>query len=76
MAELRRDRALAALAVSAIFEGVIATAGFAQEATPGLYDRPVLVLEPGMHTGSIFAADVDAAGRIAVTGLVSGPQPS
>lgn len=37
-------------------------------AVPGLYDRPVLALDPGMHTAPIRGADVDAAGRIAVTG--------
>ena len=34
----------------------------------GLYDRPVLVVDPGVHTAQITRADVDAAGRIAVTG--------
>ena len=46
----------------------------------GLYDRPVLVLDPGMHTAPIRRADVDRAGRFAVTasrrqdraGLVAG----
>ncbi len=33
-----------------------------------LYEQPVLVIEPGMHTGVIKAVAVDAAGRIAVTG--------
>ena len=33
----------------------------------GLYDRPVLVLDPGMHTAPIRRADVDRAGRFAVT---------
>ena len=32
-----------------------------------LYDRPVLVLDPGMHTAPIIGADVDGAGRFAVT---------
>ena len=36
--------------------------------SPGLYDRPVLVLEPGMHTAMIDRADVDREGRFAVTG--------
>jgi len=44
----------------------------AQEASAagpaGLYDRPTLVLDPGMHTARIWQADVDAAGRYAVTG--------
>jgi WD40 repeat protein len=33
-----------------------------------LYEQPVLVIDPGMHTGVIKTADVDKAGRIAVTG--------
>ena len=35
---------------------------------PGLFDRPVLVIDPGFHTAVIKRADVDAAGRLAVTG--------
>jgi WD40 repeat protein len=33
-----------------------------------LYEQPVLVIEPGMHTGVIKAVAVDAAGTLAVTG--------
>jgi WD40 repeat protein len=33
-----------------------------------LYDRPLLVMDPGMHTSAISGADVDADGRFAVTG--------
>ena len=36
--------------------------------TPGLYESPVLVVDPGMHTAQIWRADVDSAGRAAVTG--------
>jgi hypothetical protein len=36
--------------------------------TTGLYDRPVLVVDPGRHTAPIKRASVDAAGRFAVTG--------
>ncbi len=36
--------------------------------TTGLYDRPVLVVDPGRHTAMINRASVDAAGRFAVTG--------
>ena len=36
-------------------------------ATPGLYDRPVLVIDSGMHTAMIRRADTDSAGRWAVT---------
>jgi WD40 repeat protein len=34
----------------------------------GLYDRPVLVVDPGMHTAIIKRADADAAGHWGVTG--------
>jgi WD40 repeat protein len=35
-----------------------------------LYAQPVLVIDPGMHTAPIIRADVDAAGRLAVTGSI------
>lgn len=35
---------------------------------PGLYDHPVLVIDPGMHTAAINRVSADAAGRWAVTG--------
>ena len=38
-------------------------------ATPnGLYDRPVLVVDPGMHIAEIRRASADRDGRWAVTG--------
>lgn len=46
----------------------LALAAAAQEPAPGLYDRPVLALDPGVHTARLVRADADAAGRIAVTG--------
>ena len=33
-----------------------------------LYDRPFLVIEPGMHTAQIWAIDADATAKLAVTG--------
>ncbi|WP_298379971.1 caspase family protein [Azospirillum sp.] len=36
--------------------------------TTGLYDRPVLVVDPDRHTAPIIRASIDAAGRFAVTG--------
>jgi WD40 repeat protein len=39
-----------------------------QPAEAALYDRPVLVVDPGMHTAMIRRADADGAGRWAVTG--------
>jgi WD40 repeat protein len=43
---------------------------FAAPSTPKaqLYEQPVLVVDPGMHTAPIKSASVDAAGRLAVTG--------
>ncbi len=40
----------------------------AEEAGAGLYDSPVLVVDPGMHTAMIRRVDVDGEGRWAVTG--------
>jgi WD40 repeat protein len=37
-------------------------------APPGLYDRPVLVVDPGMHTATIKRASADKDGQWAVTG--------
>jgi WD40 repeat protein len=37
-------------------------------APPGLFDRPVLVVDPGMHTATIKRASADEDGRWAVTG--------
>jgi WD40 repeat protein len=40
----------------------------ARTAQAQLYDQPVLVIEPGMHTAVINAVGVDAAGKLAGTG--------
>jgi WD40 repeat protein len=48
---------------------LMAAPTLAQEAA-GLYDRPTLVLDPGMHTAPIARADVDPAGLYAVTGYI------
>ncbi len=45
------------------------------EPAAGLYDRPVLVFDPDLHTAPIRHADVDADGRIAVTGSHDRPVP-
>jgi hypothetical protein len=62
-------------AIAAAFLALIAMAfapALAEDQGPNagtdLYDRPVLVLDPGMHTAKINAQAVDAAGRFAVTG--------
>jgi hypothetical protein len=45
---------------------------FAEDQGPNagtdLYDRPVLAIDPGVHTAKIWAQAVNAAGRFAVTG--------
>jgi hypothetical protein len=38
------------------------------QARAQLYEQPVLVIDPGMHTSLVKNGGVDAAGRIAVTG--------
>jgi hypothetical protein len=35
---------------------------------PDLYDRPVLAVDPGMHSATIWSLAVDADGHFAVTG--------
>jgi len=66
MAGLRRYRDLILAAVAALLAATLRLA--AQEPLPGLYDRPVLALDSGVHTAVLSRVDVDAAGRIAVTG--------
>ena len=47
---------------------LLAGAPLAAQAPPaGLYDRPALALDPGVHTAPIRRADVDRDGRFAVT---------
>jgi WD40 repeat protein len=60
--------------VAALF-GLLALAfapAFAKDQGPNagtdLYDRPVLAIDPGMHTAKINSQAVDAAGHFAVTG--------
>ena len=43
-------------------------AGSGTERGTDLYDRPVLVVDPGMHTATVRSQAVDARGRFAVTG--------
>src|SRR5215472_16868518 len=38
------------------------------DASPGLFDQPVLVVDPGMHTAIMKRAAADKDGRWAVTG--------
>jgi WD40 repeat protein len=63
MAFVREGCALT-LALSA----AVALAAEQPPAAPGLYDRPVLVVDPGVHTAIIKRASTDSDGRWAVTG--------
>jgi WD40 repeat protein/uncharacterized caspase-like protein len=65
MARLWRRRGstikLAVVLLLTILASPIATA-------QSLYDRPILIVDPGVHTASIWAAAVDGSGRFGVTG--------
>ena len=64
----RRAIAAALLGLAALaFAPALAQDQGAKDATD-LYDRPVLAIDPGMHTAKINAQAVDSAGRFAVTG--------
>jgi WD40 repeat protein len=56
------------LALSLTLWAAAAQADQPHGATTGLYDRPVLVIDPGMHTAPIWRASADAEDRWAVTG--------
>ena len=71
MAQVQQHRR----AIAAALFGLVALAfapALAQDQGPklatDLYDRPVLAIDPGMHTAAIRAQAVDAEGRYAVTG--------
>ena len=71
MARIWRHRRAIAAAVAA-WAGLVVAPAVAQDQGPNagtdLYDRPVLAVDPGMHTGKIRAQGVDAERRYAVTG--------
>jgi WD40 repeat protein len=71
MAQVWRHRRAIAAAVSALAALAFAPA-LAQDQGPktgtDLYERPVLAIDPGVHTGVIRSLAVDAGGRFAVTG--------
>jgi WD40 repeat protein len=62
----RRAIAAAVFGLAALAFAPALAEGLAQKTD--LYDRPVLAIDPGMHTARIWAQAVDAAGRYAVTG--------
>ena len=59
-------------AAFAALAGLVLTPAFAEDQGPNagtdLYDRPVLAVDPGMHTATLKAQAVDAEGQYAVTG--------
>ena len=66
----RHCRAIAAALLGLValaFAPAFAEDQGAKDATD-LYDRPVLAIDPGMHTAAIRSQAVDAEGRFAVTG--------
>ncbi|GAB4392406.1 MAG: hypothetical protein Tsb0032_07930 [Kiloniellaceae bacterium] len=65
MVQFRGDKSLGILVF--LVQLFVGSTG-AQEAGLGLYDRPVLVLDPGMHTANISSVDTDASGMYAATG--------
>jgi WD40 repeat protein len=68
MAKLRQGCALVLSVVLSAFAG--RADDLPSASSPALFDRPVLVVDPNMHTAAIRAADVDAAYRWLVTGSV------
>jgi hypothetical protein len=46
----------------------VSSAAGAAAGAAGLYNRPVLTLDPGMHTARITRADVSDTGAYAVSG--------
>ena len=66
MARILRGQARSVAGLLALFVALyLATV---PRAMAQLYEQPVLIVDPGMHTGLVQTAGVDAAGRFAVTG--------
>jgi hypothetical protein len=70
MAQVQRHRRAIAAGLLGLLALAVAPA-LAEDREPNagteLYDRPVLAIDPGMHTAEIRAQAVDAAGQFAVT---------
>jgi hypothetical protein len=64
----RRAIAAALFGLAALASAPALAEGQGPNAGTDLYDRPVLAIDPGMHTAKIWAQAVDSAGRYAVTG--------
>ena len=61
MGSVRRSQARS-LAFLFLLTLQVFIAAWAAAGEVGLYDQPVLTLDPGMHTAAIRRADVSAAG--------------
>ncbi|HZZ22975.1 MAG TPA: caspase family protein [Roseiarcus sp.] len=71
MAQVQRYRraiAAAVLGLATLASAPAVAQGQGAKDATDLYDRPVLAIDPGMHTAKIWSQAVDAAGRFAVTG--------
>jgi hypothetical protein len=71
MAQVQRHRRAIAAALFGLAALAVAPA-LAEDQGPNagtdLYERPVLAIDPGMHTAAVASQNVDADGRFAVTG--------
>src|SRR4051794_38217785 len=69
MAEVRRRFALALTVGLLLALGLMLGGADAAEEAPaaGLYDRPALVVDPGVHTAAITWLDADRESRFLVT---------
>ena len=71
MAQIWRHCRAVAVALTSL-AGALFTPAMAEDQGPNagtdLYDPPVLVVDPGMHTAKLWSQAVDAAGHFAVTG--------
>ncbi|HZZ22976.1 MAG TPA: PDZ domain-containing protein [Roseiarcus sp.] len=71
MAQVQRHRraiAAAVLGLATLASAPAVAQGQGAKDATDLYDRPVLAIDPEMHTAKIWAQAVDAEGRFAVTG--------
>ena len=69
MAGFRKDRG-GEVACLALLLLLVASLVIFQARADELYDRPFLIVDPGMHTGGIYFGDaaVDRAGAVLATG--------
>ena len=68
MARFWRHCAGAIVAALALFAASFVVPALGQSRDDDLYDRPVLAVDAGMHTATIWSLAVDPEGRFAITG--------